>query len=91
MSNAREQPRSLAEILKQVAIDRKTAARRKGGRIRGLQQARKKALKNVRICNAVIQLIEEGEPERGLNKKIAKRLNLPYEYVMKFCRTLDKE
>ncbi len=91
MNNPRNQPRSLAELSEQFAIDRKTSARREGGRIRGLQQALKKAKKLVRIWEAEIQLIKDGAPERGLNKKIAQRLNLPYEYVMKARRGVDKE
>lgn len=91
MSNAKQGPRSLAKVLEQIAVDRKTAARRKGGRIRGLQRALKRAQKLVRIFETEIQLIKEGVPERGLNKKIAQRTKLPYEYVMKNRRAADKE
>lgn len=91
MSNTKKQPRSLAEVMEQLAINRKTAARQKGGQIRGLQQALKRAKKLVRIFDAEIELIKGGASERGLNKKIAQRTRLPYEYVMKNRRAAYKK
>jgi hypothetical protein len=91
MSTARQSPRSLAKLIEQLAIDRKTAARRKGGRIRGLQRELMKAQKRMLILRTETQLIKEGAPERGLNKKIAQRTKLPYEYVMKYRRTYSSD
>lgn len=91
MSNARKRVLSLAELIRQSINDRKAAARLQGGKIRGLQRMVEKARKANRIFNAEIQLLEAGTPERGMNKKIAQRTKLPYEYVMKVRRAADKK
>ena len=71
--------------------ERKRERQRIGGQLTGARKAIQRSDKIISICKAALQLLRQGEAERGLNKKISRLTNLPYEYVMKVTRAASKE